>query len=211
MIKDASSATKMSWVSERQTSRVEDIAYCLMGLFDVNMPLLYGEGSKAFMRLQLEIIKKSDDDSIFAWTLSKSHQDYSGLLASSPLDFVASGNVMQGESSSEYAAELPWMMTNVGLELHVLSLNYVGLAGGRRQRIIAERLNTGVEDMLELPLNCFTLRDGGEFALLISLVRIRSIRYRILTDHLEFIDYKTLRIRRTQESQRKIYVRQPDL
>ncbi|KAI0457300.1 HET-domain-containing protein [Xylaria acuta] len=45
-----------------------DIAYCLLGLFNVNMPLLYGEGAMAFVRLQEEIMKVSDDHSIFAWT-----------------------------------------------------------------------------------------------------------------------------------------------
>jgi hypothetical protein len=63
----ACAAVKMSWVSRRQTSRSEDMAYCLLGIFDVNMPLLYGEGKKAFFRLQFEIIKQSDDESIFAW------------------------------------------------------------------------------------------------------------------------------------------------
>ena len=44
---------RMSWASERETTRTEDLAYCLLGLFGVNMPLLYGEGSKAFLRLQV--------------------------------------------------------------------------------------------------------------------------------------------------------------
>ena len=57
-MREASVATKMSWISKRQTSRLEDMAYCLLGLFDVNMPLLYGEGRKAFLRLELEIIQK---------------------------------------------------------------------------------------------------------------------------------------------------------
>ncbi|KAH7314116.1 hypothetical protein BKA65DRAFT_516139 [Rhexocercosporidium sp. MPI-PUGE-AT-0058] len=58
----------MSWVSSRRTSVPEDIAYCLLGIFDVNMPLLYGEGSeKAFLRLQEAILKSSDDSSIFLW------------------------------------------------------------------------------------------------------------------------------------------------
>jgi hypothetical protein len=61
-------AQKTSWAAERETTRVEDIAYCLMGLFGVNMPPLYGEGQKAFMRLQLEILRMTDDESIFAWT-----------------------------------------------------------------------------------------------------------------------------------------------
>ena len=59
-------AQKMSWASKRQTTRVEDQAYCLMRLFGVNMPPLYGEGQKAFLRLQLEILGMSDDESIFA-------------------------------------------------------------------------------------------------------------------------------------------------
>ena len=50
---DASVAMKMSWASKRQTSRTEDAAYCLLGLFDVNMPLLYGEGQKAFVRVRV--------------------------------------------------------------------------------------------------------------------------------------------------------------
>lgn len=50
-------AERMHWASRRVTTRLEDQAYCLMGMFDINMPLLYGEGSKAFIRLQEEILK----------------------------------------------------------------------------------------------------------------------------------------------------------
>ena len=57
----------ISWAARRTTTRVEDKAYSLMGLLDVNMPMLYGEGKKAFHRLQLEIIRTSNDQSIFAW------------------------------------------------------------------------------------------------------------------------------------------------
>jgi hypothetical protein len=55
---EVSVAGKMRWASSRRTTRAEDIAYCLMGIFDVNMPLLYGEGPKAFIRLQEEILKR---------------------------------------------------------------------------------------------------------------------------------------------------------
>jgi hypothetical protein len=41
----ASIAQRMSWAAGRETTRIEDLAYCLLGIFDVNMPLLYGEGS----------------------------------------------------------------------------------------------------------------------------------------------------------------------
>ena len=64
---ECSIATKMSWAAHRATTRVEDQAYCLMGLFKINMLLLYGEGKSAFVRLQHEIIRGSDDESIFAW------------------------------------------------------------------------------------------------------------------------------------------------
>ncbi|KAI1149465.1 heterokaryon incompatibility protein-domain-containing protein [Nemania diffusa] len=57
----------MSWAAHRRTSREEDTAYCLMGLFDINMPLLYGEKGKACTRLQDEIIRRTHDQSIIAW------------------------------------------------------------------------------------------------------------------------------------------------
>lgn len=52
-VKTCSIATRMSWASRRETTRMEDLAYSLLGIFGVNMPLLYGEGAKAFLRLQV--------------------------------------------------------------------------------------------------------------------------------------------------------------
>lgn len=63
-------AQRMSWASGRQTTRTEDIAYSLFGLFDCAMPLIYGEGHKAFARLQEEIMKRSNDQSLFLWHAS---------------------------------------------------------------------------------------------------------------------------------------------
>jgi hypothetical protein len=60
-------AVRMSWAAGWNTTRKEDEAYCLLGIFNVNMPMLYGEGPKAFLRLQEEIIKENPDMSIFAW------------------------------------------------------------------------------------------------------------------------------------------------
>ncbi|KAK2591824.1 hypothetical protein QQS21_010492 [Conoideocrella luteorostrata] len=59
---------RMSWVATRETTRTEDIAYCLLGIFDINMPLIYGEGHKAFQRLQEEITRKEGDPSILLWS-----------------------------------------------------------------------------------------------------------------------------------------------
>ena len=53
----------MSWIEKRETKREEDAAYCLLGIFDIHMPLLYGEGrKKAFSRLQKELKESSEDD-----------------------------------------------------------------------------------------------------------------------------------------------------
>ncbi|KAI1791164.1 HET-domain-containing protein [Ganoderma leucocontextum] len=60
-------ARRMLWAAGRSTKRVEDEAYCLMGLFDINMPTIYGEGRHAFQRLQHELMKQSIDTSLFAW------------------------------------------------------------------------------------------------------------------------------------------------
>ena len=111
-------AMKMSWVSMRQTSRIEDLAYCLIGLFGVNMPLLYGEGHNAFMRLQLELIKHTADDSIFAWTTEETFESLQhGLLAPSPRNFATCGNIMRVLHPQPH--RIPWTMTNIGLEIHV--------------------------------------------------------------------------------------------
>jgi hypothetical protein len=67
-------AEKMSWASRRKTTRIEDMAYSLLGLFRINMPLLYGEGARAFGRLQEEIIKRSTDKSILAWRKTALYQ-----------------------------------------------------------------------------------------------------------------------------------------
>jgi Heterokaryon incompatibility protein (HET) len=117
-------AQKMSWAAKRETTRVEDRAYCLMGLFKVNMPLLYGEGERAFMRLQLEILRKTDDESIFAWAKQEdlvfrtfNFSEYSGLLASSPTEFELSRNVQR---STFDVGSPPYSMTNKGLSIEPL-------------------------------------------------------------------------------------------
>ncbi|KAI1320647.1 heterokaryon incompatibility protein-domain-containing protein [Xylariaceae sp. FL0255] len=114
-------ASRMSWASMRSTTRVEDMAYCLLGIFDVNMPLLYGEGNKAFYRLQEEIIRSSDDRSIFAWKAEPDElEGYRGLLAEdidefkSCIGFRSIQNVENGYRAAEYT------ICNQGLRIHSL-------------------------------------------------------------------------------------------
>ncbi|KAF9462361.1 heterokaryon incompatibility protein-domain-containing protein [Collybia nuda] len=98
-------AVRMSWAAKRDTTREEDIAYSLMGIFDIHMPLLYGERDKAFFRLQHEIIKKSTDHSIFAWA-TDSYRPQS-MLAHSPKDFRKSGKQELERNTSLHHHE-PW-------------------------------------------------------------------------------------------------------
>lgn len=108
-------AQRMSWAAGRHTSRVEDMAYCLMGLFNINMPLLYGEGNKAFIRLQHEIIKESDDPSIFAWVdPTATPHTYRGLIASSVSHFATCHNVVWYTSE-----DCTYKITNKGIKINL--------------------------------------------------------------------------------------------
>ncbi|SPQ24029.1 5ef9a13c-4fad-4aa7-aede-151cb176ec88 [Thermothielavioides terrestris] len=82
-------AEKISWVSGRDTTRPEDMAYCLLGILGVSMPLLYGEGAKsAFWRLQEQVIAKSEDYSLFLWEPDPYIlAPIADVLASSPRNF----------------------------------------------------------------------------------------------------------------------------
>lgn len=86
----ASVAKRMSWAADRKTTRIEDEAYSLLGIMGVNMPLLYGEGSRAFARLQEEILKTSYDMSILAWAGSGTKMS---LFATSASDFAGCHNI----------------------------------------------------------------------------------------------------------------------
>jgi hypothetical protein len=49
---------RLIWAETRQTTREEDRAYSMLGICDIYMPLIYGEGEKnAFRRLRKELGK----------------------------------------------------------------------------------------------------------------------------------------------------------
>ena len=112
---DTRVAERMNWAATRSTTRIEDMAYCLMGIFDVNMPMLYGEGEKAFARLQEEIMKSSQDTSLFIWRdPTSSFSSYRGVLAKSPSNFQIFNSI--GSICMERSIRTkPFNMTNKGL------------------------------------------------------------------------------------------------
>jgi hypothetical protein len=112
----ASIAQRMSWASRRETTRDEDLAYCLMGIFGINMPMIYGEGKRAFIRLQEEIIKVSDDYSLFAW---ESFDSPGGLLATSPAAFFKSSKIIPLDSSNVLSGAITVNNKGIHLKLRI--------------------------------------------------------------------------------------------
>nr|POF13260.1 vegetative incompatibility protein het-e-1 [Quercus suber] len=109
----------MSWAASRETTREEDVAYSLIGMFDVNMPMLYGEGARrAFVRLQEEIMKSNEDHTLFAWvkadTGNETPESYHGLLADCPKDFQSTGHTIPYTDDGGYN---PSTMTARGLNI----------------------------------------------------------------------------------------------
>jgi hypothetical protein len=163
-------AKKMSWAAERETTRSEDMAYCLMGIFGVNMSLLYGEGETAFIRLQTEIMKTTSDETIFAWVGAppprKSGNGSStptGLLASSPRAFKQSGNIRKCTQKSSYTPLLPcdaWRppfeMTNNCLHISLFLLPADKIFEDELRSIFVDTLQTGgpVKNAMSIFLLC---------------------------------------------------------
>ncbi|KAK5683233.1 hypothetical protein LTS10_004764 [Elasticomyces elasticus] len=92
-LQDCSVAQRLSWAANRQTTRSEDNAYALLGIFGVYMPLMYGEGTHAFVRLQEELLR-GDDLSVLAWGLGAEDEERPRLLATSLADFRDCGDVV---------------------------------------------------------------------------------------------------------------------
>ncbi|KAH8896884.1 HET-domain-containing protein [Thozetella sp. PMI_491] len=124
LLRNASIAERMSWAAVRQTTREEDVAYSLLGIFDINMPMLYGEGKNAFVRLQEEIIKRWDDQSLLAWRYTwdlpwtnlrvPSDEHHDGVLAKSPENFAGCGDIVPYKATRPGAA---FFTPNKGLHI----------------------------------------------------------------------------------------------
>jgi hypothetical protein len=139
---------RMSWAAERQTTRPEDRAYCLLGIFGTNLTPIYGERERAFVRLQEKIIEHSFDESIFAWGVTEDrvldpsqlsgadvcHMGTSesgslvetGAFAETPADFARGNEVQRMLLLSSPECEvprLPFKMTNRGIQISLPVIN----------------------------------------------------------------------------------------
>ncbi|RYP77860.1 hypothetical protein DL771_000957 [Monosporascus sp. 5C6A] len=135
-LQSASVAQRMSWAAQRDTKRKEDLAYCLLGIFGITMPMIYGEGGdRAFFRLQEQILRSTRDHSILAWGLGgESTGDLAqsqarGFLAAAPSDFANSGHIVPRNRSTAYldSLEISGGSLHVSLSLLATSAETVGL------------------------------------------------------------------------------------
>lgn len=177
-LETASIAQRMSWAAKRNTTRVEDRAYSLMGIFGIYMPLIYGEGERAFTRLQEEIMKVSDDQSLFAWQ----HDDScGGLLAISPAAFESSKNIVPSNLHSSTAK--PTVVSNLGTFLELPFLGFY-----------SERLGLAI-------LNCKKRGSQGKrIAIYLRDVSLTMQRFERAVSH----RYRQLEMRMFEQSKRPI-------
>ncbi|OJA10967.1 hypothetical protein AZE42_08488 [Rhizopogon vesiculosus] len=111
---------RMAWAARRKTTRVEDVAYSLMGIFNVSLQIAYGEGGdRAFCRL-IEAIMQSGNPSVLNWTgQAASHPSFSRAIPKSPQSYE--GLTLRFPN----VCQLEMTMTSLGLRvpLVVLPLN----------------------------------------------------------------------------------------
>lgn len=154
LVGQLSVAERMSWAADRKSTRLEDVAYSLLGIFDIHMPLLYGEGEKAFVRLQEEILRTTDDYSLFGWSANRemSHTStYRGLLARSPSEF----RDCRGFESENVSSTFPIGFTPIGLRIQ---LEVLPDPQDRNRLLALLRSSNPMNQRLAIHLKCL---DGG--------------------------------------------------
>ena len=143
-------AQRMSWAAKRETTRVEDRAYSLLGIFDVSMPHIYGEREKAFLRLQRAISQQSKDESMFAWSMGmeKHEESYSGLFAPSPSSYIHCSDMISTRGSTGFAETNGELSITLKTFPHSMETYYTILNCTQRDRpesriaILLSRLST---------------------------------------------------------------------
>lgn len=127
-------AARLSWAAKRKTTRTEDLAYSLLGLFNVNIPLLYGEGEKAFQRLLQEIVRQTGDPTVLvAYGRTPFFQ--------SPSSYTDCGNVVWLEAQGMGASTVSLAKSGaLALEALIGNCNIHGMTKGYKDdRSILDR------------------------------------------------------------------------
>ena len=95
-LSDFSASERFAWAQNRETTEEEDIAYCLLGIFDVFMPLIYGEGeASALKRLERLVNESLNDNLLGGVEETKDLSDINPTSSSTPVGSRASKNSLQ--------------------------------------------------------------------------------------------------------------------
>lgn len=199
-------AKRMSWAANRKTTKEEDIAYCLLGLFDLTMDLRYGEGAKAFVRLQEEIARTHDDQSLFAWepdNLIASRlinqpairpEEGLSVFASHPRHYLSTADICHWDSWGD-----PPTIGNKGAKivvpLYKVDARFVG--GRYSDRLFNDTRN--LKDIYLVPLNC---TDRGDISycpaiVVLHVTQDQFIRHptaRLLWIRESYVDHRSAKL-----------------
>jgi hypothetical protein len=186
-------ATKMSWQAGRNTARIEDIAYSMLGLFNIMMIPQYGEGQRAFMRLQHEVQSMQPDESLFAWKMPNSSAGESydleassdttwapdewGLLAPTPNWFKGCGNVYIEDGLNIRRPTEAFQATQQGIRVHflpmagngkywaIMILGSLTIIGGIPSMLyVKKKAEKRAMKGVMFPLNCWVRDEVGKSA-----------------------------------------------
>jgi hypothetical protein len=158
-LREYSIAQRFSWAARRQSTRLEDRAYSLMGIFDVNMPMLYGEGAKAFRRLQEEIIKQNLDHSILVWDGTQTGRTSNRSIFAPSLDcFAESGNIISLRTHRS-----PMELTNAGLRVSLPMITINATPNAQRCLALLDcRIKDEITKIIALELETANKEEAGE-------------------------------------------------
>jgi hypothetical protein len=111
--------TRMVWAADRKTTRSKDIAYSLMGIFDVSIPIAYGEGAqRVFFRLVEAIMQASNDPGVLNWAGKPAQiHKLSTASPSTPACYVGHPDNNRSLAANE---KHEFTMTNRGLHIQLL-------------------------------------------------------------------------------------------
>ncbi|KAI1854280.1 hypothetical protein JX266_001421 [Neoarthrinium moseri] len=192
-VQGAAIAEKMSWAAGRKTTREEDVAYSLLGLCGITMPLLYGEGSQAFLRLQEEVIRRHFDPTLLAWGLPCIFNVYSA--PSSAIDMLTGSIHPWSDPTPEEAcwelpsgvlATSPTMFSSSNrIIAHKVALDWDLTSKGLRFKLPASE-----DDHPHLVLPC-QLRDMPRYFLAVPLMRMENGLYGRADARIRLVDKRT--------------------
>ncbi|KAG9309760.1 hypothetical protein JVU11DRAFT_10134 [Chiua virens] len=111
-------AQRLSWAAGRRTTRIEDVAYALVGIFEIHMPVQYGEGRFAFQRLMEALLLRVQAYDIFIWTGPPSQ--YSAALPVSIEGYLVAREAENCISVPNEFGDPSMMLTHKGLQVEVL-------------------------------------------------------------------------------------------